>query len=157
VLQKIEHEQMVRGMPQNDHVEQLCDTCVVTKPKRQPFPHLASYRMLKQLELVHGDLYGPVTLATPGGRRYFLLLVDDASWFMWVILLPMKATATDVIKHVQAAAEKESDLKLQVLCTNNDGEFTIVEFTAYYADEGIQCHYSMLYSPQQNGVVKRQN
>jgi len=26
---------------------------------------------------------------------------------------------------------------------------------AYYADEGIQHHYSMPYSPQQNGVVER--
>jgi hypothetical protein len=28
---------------------------------------------------VHEDLCGPVTPATPGGRRYFLLLVDDLS------------------------------------------------------------------------------
>jgi hypothetical protein len=25
-------------MPQINHVEQLCDTCVVTKHKRRPFP-----------------------------------------------------------------------------------------------------------------------
>ena len=35
---------MVRGMPYVDHVEQLYDTCVVTKLKRRPFPHQASYR-----------------------------------------------------------------------------------------------------------------
>jgi hypothetical protein len=49
---------------------------------------------------------------TPGGWRYFLLLVDDASRFMWVILLPTKAAVVDAIKHVQAVAEKESDIKL---------------------------------------------
>jgi transposase InsO family protein len=74
---------------------------------------------------------------TPGSRRYFLLLVDDASRFMWVVLLPTKAASTDVIKHVQAAPEKESGLKLQVLRTDSGGKFTATEFAAYCADEGI--------------------
>jgi transposase InsO family protein len=93
---------------------------------------------------------------TPGGRRYFLLLVDDASRFMWAVL-PTKAAAADATKHVQAAVEKKSSLKLQVLRTDNGGEFTAAEFAAYCADEGIQRHYSAPYSPQQNGVVKRRN
>jgi hypothetical protein len=69
----------------------------------------------------------------------------------------MKAAATDAIKHVQAVAEKESGLKLQVLRTDNSDEFTATEFAAYCADEGIQRHYSASYSLQQNGVVERQN
>jgi IS30 family transposase len=31
------------------------------------------------------------------------------------------------------------------------------EFGSYYADEGIQRHYSASYSPQQNSVVERRN
>jgi transposase InsO family protein len=142
--------------PDIDHVEQLCDTCVVTKLKWWPFPRQAVYHAQKQLELVHGDLCGPVMLATPGGRHYFLLLVDDASQSMWAVLLATKAAAADAIKHVQAAA-KESGLKLQVLHTDNGGEFTAAEFVAYCADERIQRHYSVPYSLQQNGVVERRN
>jgi transposase InsO family protein len=127
---------------------------VVTKHKRRPFPRQASYRALKQLELVHGDLCGPVMPATPGGRCYFLLLVDDASRFMWAVL-PTKAVAVDTIKHVQAAGEKESGLKLQVLRIDNGDEFTTAEFAAYCVDEGIQRHYSAPYLSQQNGVAER--
>jgi transposase InsO family protein len=76
---------------------------------------------------------------------------------MWVVLLPTKVATVNAIKHVQAAAEKESGLKLQVLRTDNGGEFTAAEFAAYCANEGIQRHYSALYSPQQNGVVERRN
>jgi hypothetical protein len=76
---------------------------------------------------------------------------------MWVVLLPTKAAATDAIKHVQAAVEKESGLKIQVLRTNNGDEFTSAEFTAYCVDEGIQRHYSASYSLQQNGVVEHRN
>jgi hypothetical protein len=151
-FQKLGCEQMVRWMPQIDHVEQLCNTYMVTKLKRRPFPRLAVYRMQKQLELIHDDPCGPITPATLGGQHYLLLLVDDASWFMWAILLATKAVAADTIKHVQAAAEKESGLKLQVMCTDNSGEFA-----AYCVNEGIQRHYSAPYSPQQNGTVKRGN
>jgi IS30 family transposase len=110
----------------------------------------------KQLELIHGDLYGPMTPVTPGGWCYFLLLVDGASRYMWAVLLPSKDAAVDAIKKVQAKVE-ESGHKLQVLRTDNGGEFTVAEFTAYYTDEGIKSHFSVPQSPQQNGVVERRN
>ena len=53
--------------------------------------------------------------------------------------------------------EKECDHKLRVLHIDNDGEFMAAEFIAYCADKGIQCHYSVPYSPQQNGMVERHN
>jgi transposase InsO family protein len=53
--------------------------------------------------------------------------------------------------------EAECGRKLRVLRTDNGGEFTVVEFTSYCMDEGVQRHYSTLYSPQQNGVVERRN
>jgi 5'-3' exoribonuclease 2 len=100
-----------------------------------------SFRAKEKLELVHGDLCGPVTPATPGGRHYFLPLVDDVSRYMWAILLDTKAAASDTIKRHQAAAE-ECGRKLRVLRTDNGGQFTVAEFAAYCADEGIQRHYS---------------
>ncbi|KAM0826515.1 hypothetical protein ACQ4PT_068834 [Festuca glaucescens] len=135
----------------------LCDVCVLTKQRRLPFPQQASFRAKEKLELVHGDLCGPVTPATPGGRRYFLLLVDDLSRYMWVVLLGSKGEAADAIRRSQVAAEAECGRKLRVLRTDNGGEFTATEFASYCADEGIQRHYSAPYSPQQNGVVERRN
>jgi hypothetical protein len=44
-----------------------------------------------------------------------------------------------------------------VLCTDNGGEFMVAEFTSYCANEGVQRHYSALYSPQQNGIIERRN
>jgi len=105
-LKQLGKEEMVRGMPCIDHVEQLCDTCVVTKLKCRPFPRQACYHATEQLELVHGDLGGPVSPATLGGWRYFLLLVDDATRYMWAVLLDSKAAAADAIKRHQAAAEE---------------------------------------------------
>lgn len=83
-----------------------------------------------------------MTPAIPGGRHHFLLLVDDASRYMWAVLLPTKGATTDAIKQVQAVAKKQSGYKLRVPCTNNGGEFTATEFAAYCVDEGIQRHFS---------------
>jgi transposase InsO family protein len=41
--------------------------------------------------------------------------------------------------------------------TDNGGEFIAAEFAAYCADEGITRYFSAPYTPQQNGVVERQN
>jgi transposase InsO family protein len=98
-----------------------------------------------------------VTSATPGGRRYFLLLIDDLSHYIWVVVLGSKGEAADVIRRAQAAAEAECGRKLCVLRIDNGGEFTAAEFTSYCTDEGVQRHYSTPYSPQQNGVVERRN
>ncbi|KAK1648208.1 hypothetical protein QYE76_066013 [Lolium multiflorum] len=57
----------------------------------------ASFRAKEKLELVHGDLCGPVTPATPGGRCYFLFLIDDLSRYPWVVLLSSKGEAADAI------------------------------------------------------------
>jgi transposase InsO family protein len=98
-----------------------------------------------------------VTPATPGGRRYFLLLVDDLSYYMWVVVLSSKGEAADAIRHAQAVAEVECDRKLRVLRIDNGGEFTTAKFMSYCADEGVQHHYSMSYSLQQNNVIERHN
>jgi transposase InsO family protein len=135
-------------------MEQFCDVCVLIKQRRLPFAQQSSFRAKERLELMHGDLCSPVTPATPEGRCYFLLLVDDLSRYMWVVVLGSKGEAADAIRCAQAAVEVECGRKLRVLCTDNGGEFTAAEFASYCADEGVQHHYSTPYSPQQNGVVE---
>jgi transposase InsO family protein len=156
-LEKMGRLEMVCGLPPISHAEQFCDTCVLAKHRRGVFPKQSKYRADKAMELVHGNLCGPVKPATPSERRYFLLLVDDATRYMWVVLLTAKSEASSATKRIQAAAEKECGRKLRVLRTDNGGEFTAAEFAAYCADEGITRHFSAPYTPQQNGVVERRN
>ena len=120
-LKRLSAKEMVRGLPCLDHVEQFCDVCVLTKQRRLPFPQQTSFRAKERLELVHEDLCGPVTPATPGGRRYLLLLVDDLSRYMWVMVLGSKGEVADTTRCTQAAAWVECSRKLHILCTNNSG------------------------------------
>ena len=98
---------------------------------------MAKYRAADALELIHGDLYVPITLATNGGRWYFLLFVNDCSRYMWLQLLTSKDEAAAAIKKFKVRAKAESSKKLRVLRTNRGGEFTSVEFAAYCADQDV--------------------
>jgi transposase InsO family protein len=109
------------------------------------------------LKLVHGDLCGPISPATSRGNKYFLLLVDDLSRYMWVAVIPSNDHAATAIKDIQAQAEGESGLKLKTLRTDRVGEFIVIEFTDYCAAEGMHHQHMAPYSPQQNNDVERRN
>lgn len=137
-LRKLSSGDMVRGLPYIDHVDQVCDGCLAGKQRRNMFPAQARHRAADVLDLVHDDICGPISPTTPSGNRYFLLLVDDMSRYMWLRLVASKDQAPVVIRRFKAAAEVESGRKLKVLRTDRGGEFTSVEFGAYCAEEGVQ-------------------
>ena len=67
---------------------------------------------------------------------------------MWLQLLTSKDEAAVAIKKFKTRVEAESGKKLRVLRTDRGGKFTSVEFTAYYADQGVGQHHTAPYSPQ---------
>ena len=156
-LKQLSKGHMVRGLPQIDHVEQICDSCMAGKQRRRPFPATSNYRAKNLLDLVHADLCGPIKPETPGGKKLFLLAVDDKSRYMWLVLLSSKDQAADAIIRLQVCAEAEAGHKLGTLRTDRGGEFTSRAFGEYCAMEGVQRHLTAPYTPQQNGVVERRN
>lgn len=156
-LRKLANENMVIGLPHIHHVEQICDGCLVGKQRRTSFPINASYRAEEVLDLVHGDICGPISPATPGCKRYFLLVVDDNSRFMWVALLRSKDEALESFQKISKRAEAEANRKVKALRTDRGGEFNSKRFAAYCDERGMMHYLTAPYSPQQNGVVERRN
>jgi len=109
------------------------------------------------LQLLHGDICGPISPPTPSGNRFFLLLVDDYSRYMWIALLPSKDTAAAAIKRIQAAAERKTGKRVRALRTDRGGEFLAGDFEQYCANIGLRRELTAPYLPQQNGVVERRN
>lgn len=144
-LRKLAQQGLVRGLPSIDHIDQVCDGCLAGKQRCASFPAEANYRAEQILELVHGDLCGPITPATAGGRRYFLL-VDDMSRYMWLSVLRSKDEAAGAIARFQARVETETGRRLRALRTDRGGEFTSVDFSDYCADRGVQRQLTVPYS-----------
>ena len=147
---------MVHGFPSVSLPNEICTGCLKSKQVRKSFPQKSSFSATQALQLVHGDLCGPIDPATSGGSIYFFLLVDDFTRVMWVYMLKSKDEAFDVFKRFQVQVE-DDNTKIKVFRTDRGGEFTSTEFKIYCEETGIERHYTAPYTPQQNGVVERRN
>ncbi|KAI3522492.1 hypothetical protein L1887_00319 [Cichorium endivia] len=156
-LKLMSEKGLIEGIPKMVIPSKPCEGCLIGKQTRHPFPSSTSFRAKKRLELVHGDLCGPVTPPTPAGNRYFMLLVDDFSRVMWVYLLKSKDEALQTFKNFRTKVEVETGEKLKIFRTDRGGEFLSNQFTMYCQETGLDRHYTSPYSPQQNGVVERRN
>ena len=156
-LELMSRKQMARGMPKIVQPKKICHGCLMSKQVRGAFPTKAQYNAKGLLELVHGDLCGPIQPETSAGNKYFFLLVDDYSRVMWVYLLKNKNEALDAFKKFRAKVESGPDKRVKVLRTNRGGEFMSNEFNTYCEEAGITRHYTAPYTPQQNGDVERRN
>lgn len=75
------------------------------------------------LELIHGDLCGPISPPTSTGNKYFLLMVDDHSRYMWLVLLKSKDEAFQAFKKIKVAAKVEANAKMKTFRTDRGGQF----------------------------------
>ena len=53
--------------------------------------------------------------------------------------------------------ERQTERKVKILRTDNGMEFCSKQFKNYCKSEGIVRHYTVPYTPQQNGVAERMN
>jgi hypothetical protein len=148
---------MARGMPVVEHLDHFCDGCALGKMHRTPFPRATAYRAERALELIHGDLCGPITPASSSGNKYFLLIVDVYSRYMWLEVLRRKDEVFCYFKKIKALTESERGLKLRAFRTDRGGEFNSFEFVTFYEEARVRRNTTAPYSPQQNGVVERRN
>lgn len=86
-------ESLVIGLPTLTVESEMCASCLLGKQTRRPFPKATTYRAEEALELIHGDLCGPITPPTAGQNKYIFVLIDDYSRYMWSILLKEKGEA----------------------------------------------------------------
>nr|GEU31468.1 zinc finger, CCHC-type [Tanacetum cinerariifolium] len=81
-LKSMAQRDLVREIPTTKHTTQVCDVCLIGKHSRARFPKKEKTRSTSPLDLVYGDLCGPITPLTPSRKKYILLLVDDYSRYI---------------------------------------------------------------------------
>ncbi|GJW78594.1 zinc finger, CCHC-type containing protein [Tanacetum coccineum] len=136
-INKMIRKDLVEGIPRINHAGQICDACLLGKHSRTPFPNQAKFISKNPLDLVYGDLCGPISPATHSRKKLFFLLVDDCTRFMWAYFLTSKDQAFDTFKEFRQRIKTEIRLKLRMLRTDRGGEFTSNEFTKYCKEHGI--------------------
>ena len=161
------NEQYLNLMIKNDSVNGLnikgenrslgfCEGCVKGKQTRKSFSATNRPKKSKPGQLIHADLCGPMNVSG-GGNRYFLLFKDDNSDYRFVYFLKDKTQAIEKTKYF--INQCKGDLENGILCLRTDCglEFKNKEFEQLLRDRGIKHENSTPYTPEQNGVVEREN
>lgn len=137
-----------------------CDSCLLGKSTRQPFPKRPienTERRTTILELVHSDLMGPVDIPSWGNKKYMLSIIDDASRYVFVRFLKKKSDALSEFKKWKIEVEKQTEKNLKRIRTDNGLEFCSKNWTEFCESSGIRHETTMTYTPQQNGIAERCN
>ena len=149
-IKRMIQKELVVGIHGVNVTKELCYSCLLGKQARKVFPQSTIYRATRPLELLHGDICGPITPSTLAGNKYIFVIIDDHTRYMWTILLKQKNEAFGKFKKLKRLIEQEIREKIATFRTDRGGEFVSREFNSYCKDKGIMRHLTPPYTPQQN-------
>ncbi|KAI7966272.1 hypothetical protein MJO29_002020 [Puccinia striiformis f. sp. tritici] len=136
--------------------DKCCDSCMKGKMTRKSFKHHFD-KTTEVLEVVHGDLVGPITPTSNGGGKYFLTLVDQDTGFINITILKEKSDTPDAINKFKIFYENQTGKRIKKLITDGGGEFCNKTLSSILEANGIQHNVAPPYNPQQNGIAERAN
>nr|GFB22568.1 putative ribonuclease H-like domain-containing protein [Tanacetum cinerariifolium] len=149
---------LVAGLPKfKYHKEHLCPSCEQRKSKRASHPPKPVPNSRQRLHLLHIDLCGPMRIDSINRKRYILVIVDDYSRYTWVHFLRSKDEAPEVIIKFLKRITVLLQSHVIIIRTNNGTKFKNQVLKVYFDSVGITHQMSSVRTPQQNGVVERQN
>ncbi|GJW85788.1 retrovirus-related pol polyprotein from transposon TNT 1-94 [Tanacetum coccineum] len=131
--------------------------CALGKSKKSSHQPKAEDTNQEKLYLLHMDLCGPMRVASINGKMYILVIVDDYSRFTWVRFLKTKDEAPAAIIKCIKNIQVRLNATVQNVRTDNGTEFVNQTLREFYENVGISHQTSVARTPQQNGVVERQN
>ena len=86
-LNKLIKHDLVRGLKDvTFEKDKLCSACQAGKQVGNTHPKKSMMSTSKAFELLHIDLFGPITYTSVGGNKYGFVIVDDLTRYTWVFL-----------------------------------------------------------------------
>ena len=116
------------------------------------------------LEIIHTDICCPDI--DIHGQKYFISFIDDYSRYMYIYLLHNKNEALDAFKVFKAEVENQCGKQIKIVRSDRGGEYygrytengqAPGPFVKFLQEHEIIAQYTMLGSPDQNGVAERRN
>nr|GEY10705.1 hypothetical protein [Tanacetum cinerariifolium] len=149
---------IVIGLPKLKYVkDQLCSSCKLSKAKRSSFKSKVVPSFKRRLNLLHMDLCGPMRVASIYGKKYILVIVDDYSRYTWTLFLCSKDETQEVLKDFLTMIQQNLQALVITIRTDRGTEFLNKTLSAFFKKEGIEHQTSTARTPEQNGIVERQN
>jgi len=133
-----------------------CQACVQAKQPRKPHK-VVDERHTKLLELIHSNICEMNGVLTKGEKRYFMILIDDATKYCYVFLIKTKDEALEYFKTYKAEVENQLEKKIKRVRSDQGGKYFSNEFDLFCSKNGIIHERTPPYFPQSNGVAERKN
>jgi hypothetical protein len=80
------------------------------------------------LQLVHSDVFGPVSVPSLGKYVYYVSFIDEFSRNTWIYFLGKKYELFEKFKEFKALVENQIEKRIKVLRMDNGGELYGNEF-----------------------------
>jgi len=135
---------------------ETCEACLLGKMTKVPFKGFLE-RTTDLLELIHTDVYGPMSMTTRGGFQYFITFIDDFSRYGYVYLMKHKSETFEKFKEIQNVVENQSGKKIKGLQSDRGGEYLSYDFSNHLKSCIIVPQLTPPGTPQRNGVSERRN
>ena len=109
----VSRHESVLGIPKLSRMSNVvCGPYQLGKQTKTKHPSTQTSATSRPLELLHLDLMGPTKTESLGGKRYIMIVVDDFTWYTWVILLRSKSNAPEHIEALCTRLQNKKNLKI---------------------------------------------
>ena len=78
-------------------------------------PFFGTMERASDLEIIHTDLCGPMSVDARGGYHYFLTFTDDLSRYEYIYLMKHKSETFEKFKEFQIKVENHRNKKIKFL------------------------------------------
>ena len=126
------------------------------KQHKRPYKPKLFNSISSILQLLHMDLFGPINVMSIRNKSYCLVATNDYSRFTWVFFLAKKDETPDILKKFITLIEKQKNLKVNVIRTENGTDFRNQKLINFCDEKGISQQYSATRTPQQMVLLKEE-
>ena len=133
-----------------------CVACICRKMTWGPFQegHVAAGSRLGRL---HSDICGPMDVPSLGKRRYFCVLVDDKTGYLWFHACFAKSDFTPWFIKMDSLFANHYQSHVKVLRSDLGGEYVNMVLEEYCSKNGIAMELTVPHTPEQNGIMEHTN
>jgi hypothetical protein len=127
-----------------------CMPCQLDKQPALPFNNSESIASAT-FDLIHSDVWGPSSIPTVGGSRYFVIFVDDFSRYTWIYLMKNRSEVLTIYRDFAKMVQTQYSKAIKVFRSDNAREYRQTDFSTILKHYGTIFHTSCAGTSQQNG------
>jgi transposase InsO family protein len=133
-----------------------CVTCIEANIRRVAKPKIRTSQVSTTTgSRLHVDVFGPTKTKGFEKSRYFLIIIDECTKYLKVNCTERKSDTTSHIKAYILALERQFQRLVQIVRSDNGGEFVNKNLQSFYKERGIPQELTTPRSSFQNGLAER--